>query len=67
MRRARLLIYDGTEEWVEFMKSRDLKTPYTTPKGSIYSVDLIGDEITLFKHELANRLRMEKAGIPSGS
>ena len=50
MMRARLLIYDGTEEWIAEMRANEFIRPdklASFPSGTIRSVELIDAEITL--------------------
>jgi hypothetical protein len=52
VRRARLLIYDGDEAWIELTKAREFvkpEAPYSCAGGTIRSVELDEAEITLFE------------------
>lgn len=40
MRRVRLLIYEGTEEWVSRTMANELVSPYICEFGTITSIDL---------------------------
>lgn len=55
MMRARLLIYDGTEEWIAEMRANEFIKPdklMSFPNGTIRSAELIDAEITLVECKL---------------
>lgn len=73
MKRARLLIYEGSEQWLATVKLneyiQEAKPLILSPTCSIRSVELNEEELTLFACDMASAFEagMKEAGNEDGS